>query len=67
MYDRSFHIVLPIINITKANTKLANVPNKYLFLKLVSFKSFVLAQVLTVIIIAIAANSSKYENMIKHQ
>ena len=44
---------------SKAEVKLASVPNRYLFLKSFPFKSSDLAQVLIVIIIAIAAKLLK--------
>ena len=53
-------MILYSIKTNAAATRLANVPSKYLFLKSFSFKSAVRAQVLTVIIIAIAAKSPKY-------
>lgn len=49
-----------MIKITRAKTILVKVPNKYLFLNSDSLRSFVLAQVFIVIIIATAGKLSKY-------
>lgn len=51
------------MKIINAKTKLVKVPSKYLFLNSGSFKSFVLAHVFTVIIIAIAGKLSKHAKM----